>query len=250
MWAHVGNWLWFVVVFVLGVLATKLKDSLKKLYDHLERKLLDWLVGRGLFTRKALRNYMQRLYDDNRQFIVSFQPGSSSEPMDMLKVYVKLSLAVGGGRGGRKQPASLTDARRAVVLGAPGAGKTMLLRHTALAWVHHRYPTDAPDRRTWYGRRRQPRADLGNLTDIPIVIALSKVNPDQELRQHIVDLLATLDFRNAGPWLDRMLDDGRLALHSAVIPGGLIGWLLWCCSRSWPDGSSSISVMFSLIRTN
>lgn len=137
--AHAKDALLVAVGIVLAALGAELKESFKKLLDTVGRDIFDWLVSRNRFTRKAVPGYLHRLYDEYRQFHVSFQPGSSSEPMDMRQVHVRLCLATGVPGGGRTASATLADKERTVVLGTPGPARRCCSGTPSLAWVLARY---------------------------------------------------------------------------------------------------------------
>ncbi|MEU5434566.1 hypothetical protein AB0G73_14490 [Streptomyces sp. NPDC020719] len=209
------SWIPAAGAFVLGVLVLKLKDWFRTLVDKAAALLYNRLAGSALLARTALRRYTAKTYGRNARFAVSFRV-DDPQAMDMASVYVPLRTASGFGAGAEQSEAaaSLHESRRAVVLGVPGAGKTMLLRHTVLAWCRERYRPDGPPRLTWYGRHRPPKAELGELVDVPVLLKLHEVNLDKgDLRDHIVKHFADHDFPGAGKWIDRALAEGRLAVY-------------------------------------
>lgn len=215
MWSRPETWGPAVAAFAAGVLLLKLKDWFKSVVDKAAALLYDRLAGSALLARTALRRYIVRVHERHERFSVSFRV-DDPQAMDMASVYVPLRTASGFGAGAerREAAASLHEARRAVVLGVPGAGKTMLLRHTVLAWCRERYRPDGPPRRAWYGRRRPPKADPGELVDVPVLLKLHEVNLEKgDLRDHIVKHFADHDFPGAGKWTDRALAEGRLAVY-------------------------------------
>ncbi|WP_369232568.1 NACHT domain-containing NTPase [Streptomyces sp. R21] len=209
------TWLPAAAAFVLGVLALKLKDVFKRLVDLAGTALYNRLAGSALLARTALRRYTVKVYERHHRFSVSFRP-EEARALDMASVYVPLRTATGFGAAAEVGEAAVTlgDARRTVVLGVPGAGKTMLLRHTALAWARQRYRPDLLPERTWYDPRRRHRVDLGTPTDIPVLLSLRSVDlADGDLVHHIVGHFAEHGFPKADKWVARALDEGRLALY-------------------------------------
>ncbi|MGQ4384896.1 NACHT domain-containing protein [Streptomyces sp. SAS_270] len=204
-----------VIAFVLGALVLKLKDWFKHLVDLVATALYNRLAGSALLARTALRRYTVRMYERHHRFSVSFRP-EEARAMDMASVYVPLRTASGFGAAAERGEAGATlgAVRRAVVLGVPGAGKTMLLRHTVLAWARERYRPDRPPERTWYDPRRRHRVDLGTPADVPVLLPLRSVDlADGDLVHHIVGHFAEHGFPKAGKWVARALDEGRLALY-------------------------------------
>ncbi|MEU1401087.1 NACHT domain-containing protein [Streptomyces sp. NPDC005728] len=210
---QVRQWLPVAGAFVLGVLVLKLKDWFKRLVDKAAAALYRRLAGSALLRRTALRRYTVKTHERNRSFSVSFRP-DENQAMDMASVYVPLRTATGFGAEQREAAVSLDESRQAVVLGVPGAGKTMLLRHTVLAWARERYRPDLPPCRAWYDPRRRHRVDLGAPTDIPVLLSLHSVDLDAgDITAHIVNHFADHDFPNARTWVERALTEGRLAVY-------------------------------------
>ncbi|GAA3774786.1 NACHT domain-containing protein [Streptomyces phyllanthi] len=188
--------------FLLGIAVLALKDWI----GAKGRLLLDFLYGRfagsRLLRRAALTKYVRELHRRHKEFPVSFQADEALK-LPMESVYVPLW----GGRPGdgtrERMEAALRRARHSVVLGVPGAGKTMLLRHETLMWARRRIRDD---------RRR---VDLGDLRDIPVLLELHRLNKDPELslEQHIVRHFARHGFPRADNWVNRALEQGRLALY-------------------------------------
>ncbi|MET7703074.1 NACHT domain-containing protein [Streptomyces sp. NPDC005485] len=200
---------------VLTILVLKFKDVFKRLVDLAGTALYNRLAGSALLARTALRRYTVRMYERHHRFAVSFRPGEA-EAMDMASVYVPLRAASGFGAAAEQGEAgaTLAEVRRAVVLGVPGAGKTMLLRHTVLAWARRRYDPGASPWRTWYDPRLRHRVELGTPTDIPVLLPLHSVDLAQgDLVRHIVGHFAEHGFPKADKWVARALDEGRLALY-------------------------------------
>ncbi|MFC9685177.1 NACHT domain-containing protein [Streptomyces sp. NPDC056948] len=189
---------WSVGVgFLLGIAVLTLKDWLgakaKVLLDFLYRRF----AGSRLLRRAALAKYTHEVYRRHKEFPVSFQVDEALK-LPMASVYVPLR-----GGSGDQLAASLREARHSVVLGVPGAGKTMLLRHEALMWARHRIRE---------GRRR---VDLGELRGIPVLLELHRLNKDATagLEQHIVRHFERHGFPRAGTWVAGALDRGDLALY-------------------------------------
>ncbi|WP_369260816.1 NACHT domain-containing NTPase [Streptomyces sp. R35] len=197
-------WSWLVGLggFVLGILALASKDLLVAKV----KLLLDFLYGRfagsRLLRRAALAKYTRELYRRHREFPVSFQADEALK-LPMESVYVPL---YGGESTAESRPAlseTLRRARHSVVLGVPGAGKTLLLRHESLMWARERVRADSS------------RVDLGALDDIPVLLELHRLNkdPDLTLEQHVVRHFARHGFPRADTWVAGALGRGDLALY-------------------------------------
>ncbi|MEU6799503.1 NACHT domain-containing protein [Streptomyces neyagawaensis] len=197
------------------------------------RLLLDFaytrLAGSALLRRTALTKYTRALHDRHRRFAVSFQVDEDLK-LPMESVYVPLRGARADGAPG-ELAADLRAERHSVVLGVPGAGKTMLLRHQVLMWARERLGAahadgadtaddeDARSRSRSALRGRKPRqrrpVDTGESEGVPVLLELHRVNkaPDLTLEQHIVQHFARHDFPGADKWVARALERGDLALY-------------------------------------
>lgn len=202
--------------FLLGILVLAAKDWL----GDKAKLLLDFaytrLAGSALLRRTALAKYTRALYDRHRRFAVSFQVDEDLK-LPMESVYVPLRGARADGAPG-ELAADLRAERHSVVLGVPGAGKTMLLRHEVLMWARERVRLGdgAEEHPGGGGRaRRRRRVDLGELRDVPVLLELHRLNkaPELSLAQHIVEHFGRHDFPGADKWVRRALERGDLTLY-------------------------------------
>ncbi|MGJ5826293.1 NACHT domain-containing protein [Streptomyces ossamyceticus] len=221
-----GTTLQNVLFAVGGSVVTAIVFAARRRLAALARLLLDFaytrLAGSALLRRAALAKYTRALYDRHRRFAVSFQVDEDLK-LPMESVYVPLRGARGDGAP-TELAADLRAERHSVVLGVPGAGKTMLLRHQVLMWARERVRgaaagTGAPGgngaTRRKPGRERRPRVDLGDLGDIPVLLELHWLNkaPERSIEKHLVDHFARHDFPGAEKWVTRALERGSLALY-------------------------------------
>ncbi|MFJ9729350.1 NACHT domain-containing protein [Streptomyces sp. NPDC101209] len=211
---NLQGWLPAAAAFVLGVLVLKLKDWAKRLVDLGADLLYRRLAGSALLRRTALRRYTIKIYRQHCRFPVYFRPDEHLA-MDMDSVYVPVTVASGFGTDAERRDAeiALRDIRQAIVLGDPGAGKTILLRHTVFVWARERYDPWS-ESRTWYDPRSRPRVELGALVDIPVLLPLHSVDLDTgDLGAQIARYFAEYDFPNARTWVERALEEGKLAVY-------------------------------------
>ncbi|MEU6550408.1 NACHT domain-containing protein [Streptomyces sp. NPDC046915] len=189
--------------FLLGVAVLALKDWLGGKLKVLLEFLYGQFAGSRLLRRAALAKYTRELYRRHKEFPVSFQVDESFR-LPMESVYVPLRGGNGHGNGSvDRLEAALRRKRRTVVLGVPGAGKTMLLRHETLMWAK---------RRIRAGRRR---VDLGDLKDIPVLFELHRLNKGEGsgLEGHLSDHFKRHGFPRADKWVASALARGDLALY-------------------------------------
>ncbi|MBM7772232.1 hypothetical protein JOD54_002436 [Actinokineospora baliensis] len=179
-------WGWVVAAVALLLVW----ETAKKWVPELVARLLGWLATRLAGTRlvraKALREYRARVADRYASLPVLFMP---DEGLDAAKVYVPLRTSEQTDAGADAYE-RLKSARRAVVLGRPGAGKTMLLRHSMLTWA--RDPT-------W--RRGQK---------VPVLLELHRFAETAE--QQIIAQFAEDGFARPERFVARALRDGGLSV--------------------------------------
>src|SRR5262249_48071176 len=155
---------------------------LASLFDWLGDMILRQVTGYRLFWIFALQRYRTALKRKYGKLTISFT-SLPKHHLHMRDVYVPLRVAGAGSR-------ELVDAYQAiqkhkwlVVVGAPGAGKTMLLCNLAYTYAI-RGLRDFPD---------QP---------VPILLELHRLNDSTiSLTEHLVEVLNPKKFKDAGRFL-------------------------------------------------
>ncbi len=124
------------IVAVLVALFTIVWRFFEESIQVLCRRLVNWIYGGSrpiqAILVPALRKYRQALVRTYQELKIPFRQG---RPLQMAEVFVPLK--VNGSVGAERIDAqtALRRHQRLVVIGAPGAGKTMLMRHIALAFA-------------------------------------------------------------------------------------------------------------------
>lgn len=189
------------VAVVLGLIAL-LRDSvlevLRKGLGRLWGAIYARYAGSRVLRRFAVKKYHRRLVDRLAVVRLPFRP---DRPLTMREIYVPLRSADSGAEAAREHSRASEDAfvaltahRRLVVLGAPGAGKSMLLKHVALACAEHRLP-----------------AALGQ--PIPVLIELHRLaDPKATIAGEIVAEFGRMGFPHAESFVAHNLDRGSLLL--------------------------------------
>jgi len=180
-----------IVLFFASVVALVLKDSLAKLIKSLLNLVYASIAGRRLVQGIALRRYRRALRGKCARVNVPFRP---NRPLDLRAVYVPLKVSGNGNRDPVDAMSVIAYFPRVVIVGPPGAGKSILLRQMALGYAEGR----APD--LW-----------GEHT--PILLDLRRMNdPRVSLKQHLVAEFARNDFPHAEKFVSRALKSGTLTL--------------------------------------
>lgn len=186
-----------IIASVIAIFRKSLEDALGKALGHLGRALYERYAGSKLLRRFAMKKYHRRLVDRLAVLRLPFRP---DRPIAMRDIYVPLRVADSraGDAGEPRRPLedafdALVRYRRLVVLGAPGAGKSMLLKHIALTYAE-RLPN----------ARGQP---------IPVLIELHRLaEPNATIEREIVAELGRTGFPRAETFVAQNLKNGSFLL--------------------------------------
>lgn len=174
--------------------------------------LQEWIIGRfaagGWFRHAALRKYVAALLEDYDKVPVPFIEREDQRP-SMRKIYVPLQTL---DEDDRRLESDAYDnvrrARRSVVLGPPGSGKSMLLKNSILVWAEdvERISKERRFRIPIGGRRSR---------NVPVLVELRRCVPSDGIpgiRDLIIDQFADHAFAKAARFVDRTLYDGDLTI--------------------------------------
>ncbi|EPF18860.1 MAG: NACHT domain-containing protein [Microcystis aeruginosa Ma_MB_F_20061100_S19] len=192
-------WPFIVVVsFILVVLVAFIGDTLKKWLNQSLDAISKWIyktfAGTPLFENIALKKYRQALIDKYQKLNIPFRP---HRPLEMREIYVSLKAFKASDRSLIEAENAVQKYRRLVVKGAPGSGKSMLLKYLALSYSEGRFK---------------------NLSDrpVPILLELNRLNDAnltvEKLEQHLVEACDRHNFPKANRFISQGLKDGRLLL--------------------------------------
>ena len=203
------GWITAAVMAFLLLLGGALKKSISKRLEQANENIFNKLAGHRLFQRKALRRYKQALINQYSQFKIPF---GTERFLDMAKIYVPLKIKEKGDLAGARNLNDNIDGeenvekeeiegletlirfKRVVIVGAPGSGKSMLLRHITLSYA------------------RNISNDLPKQT-IPVLLKLSRFNDsDKSVEDHIADVFDSHGFPHANNFIRQGLNQGTLLL--------------------------------------
>jgi energy-coupling factor transporter ATP-binding protein EcfA2 len=181
-----------------GILGTVISDTLKKWLNQSLDAIGKWIyktfAGTPLFENIALKKYRQALIDKYQKLNIPFRP---HRPLEMREIYVSLKAFKASDRSLIEAENAVQKYRRLVVKGAPGSGKSMLLKYLALSYSEGRFK---------------------NLSDrpVPILLELNRLNEAnltvEKLEQHLVAACDRHNFPKANRFISQGLKDGRLLL--------------------------------------
>ncbi len=185
------GWLVAVLLFVLLILRDVIQGYLTGLFKRLGEAIYRQVAGHKLFWMIALQRYRKALERAHQELKIPFRPG---RPLHMQDIYVPLRATEGGSREAVDAYQAVQKHRWLVVVGAPGAGKSMLLRHLALTYARQGL-RDFPD---------QP---------VPVLLELNRLNNSSlSLTEHLARVLEQNDFPGAGRFVEAALRRGDLLL--------------------------------------
>ena len=193
-----GPWA-FLLVGGLGFLAARFWEAIAKGWTALGKKIANWVysrfAGTSLFESVALRRYREALAENYRYLKIPFR--ANQRPLEMNEVYVPLKVAGSSDSVQVDAYGEIAQHRRLMITGIPGSGKTMLMRHMALAYGNGALP----------GLENRP---------VPILLDLHRLNdPDlteEKLIAVIVDAFKRNQFPNAERFVRHSLQHGKLML--------------------------------------
>lgn len=203
------GWITAAAVTLLLVFGSALKKTISNHLEHLNEDIYNKLAGHRLFQGKALRRYRQALINKYSRFKIPF---GTERYLEMAQIYVPIKIKEKGDTvGANNSDINLAyhenieneeieglDAiirfKRVVILGAPGSGKSMLLRHITLSYAQN------------------ISKDLPNQI-IPVLLKLSRFNDtDKSIEDHLINVFDLNGFPNASNLIRQSLKQGLLLL--------------------------------------
>ncbi|AFY39301.1 putative signal transduction protein with Nacht domain [[Leptolyngbya] sp. PCC 7376] len=191
-----------IILFIVGILANRWWSSI----EALANKVIDWcygkVAGNPLFLNWALKKYQKALAEKHENLDTPFK---INPPLAMAEVYVPLKVKEVSEQGMIPATAQserdiyrmMVDYNRLMVTGAPGSGKSVLLKHIVYT----------------YGEKGF--LDLPGLP-IPVRLELNSLREaDLDEAKFLSKLVAALDqnnFPNAQGFIEESLEKGKLLL--------------------------------------
>ena len=183
------GWIVAIIFFFILILQEAFRKTVADAVEGVLKKIYRRAAGYKFFQQKALRHYKRALINKYQHFKIPFR---AERDLDMTKIYIPLKIK------GKNETDLINDLeimqrfRRIVVLGAPGSGKSMLLKRIALSNAFKNIKTDKV---------------------IPVIIDLRRFNEgDKSVFDHLVAIMELNDFPNAGAYIEASLTAGTLLL--------------------------------------
>lgn len=186
-----NGWLLAGILLVLLVLRDVTKDYLIRFFRWLAEAVYRQLAGYKLLWGIALRRYRKALERNHQELKVIFRP---ERPLQMQDVYVPLRVTRSGSREAMDAYQAIQKHKRLVVVGRPGAGKSMLLNHLTLTYARQ-------------GLKYLP------VQPVPVLFQLNRLNDSAApLIEHLVNVLERNNFPGGESFIKASLKRGQLLL--------------------------------------
>lgn len=182
------GWLAAIILFFLLILRDLLKKFFTQLFTSIGNGLYNSLAGKRFFWRFALTKYRKFLVEFHQELKIPFRSG---KPLEMADVYVPLKVSGTSDHEQINALQALGEGEHLVILGAPGSGKTMLMRHLALRYA------------------RQGLNYIGQ--PIPILLELHRLSDrGKPILEHLQEVLARHKFPKSKKFLKVGMEKGLL----------------------------------------
>ncbi len=198
-WEQISPKVGWIAAAIIGVFFV-FKEALKKWFEQ----IVEWVgsaiynrfAGSKFFQGVALGRYQKALIEKHKELKIPFR----SKPLQMQEVYVPLKVVDGHDKRNETDKKEGVDAYRAIaesrrlmIKGAPGAGKSMLLKHIALNYAESGFATSGQY--------------------VPILLELHRLSDrDKSINQYLVEALERDDFPKADRFVAQGLKNGTLLL--------------------------------------
>ncbi len=190
------GWIAAAIIGVFFVFKEALKKWLEQIIEWIGSVVYNWLAGSKVVQGWALRRYQKALIEKHKELKIPFR----SKPLQMQEVYVPLKVVDGHDKRNETDKnegvdayRAIAESRRLMIKGAPGAGKSMLLKHIALNYAENGFATSGQY--------------------VPILLELHRLSDrSKSISQYLVEALERDDFPKADRFVAQGLKNGTLLL--------------------------------------
>ncbi|MBW4625596.1 MAG: NACHT domain-containing protein [Brasilonema octagenarum HA4186-MV1] len=184
------GWIAAFVFLILFLLKEAVQGFVSKLFNAISTWIYNKFAGNRFFRGIALRHYQQGLIEKYQQLHIPFR---QNRPLNIREVYVPLKVKGTANTEQIDAFHAVSEYSRLMVIGDPGSGKSMLLKHLALSYAE--------------GRLNLPEQP------ITVLLELHRLSDAQNsVEQYLVDALARDNFPHAERFVSHSLEQGTLML--------------------------------------
>lgn len=192
LFPNVG-WIVALLLILFQLFGATFKIWIQRAIIAIGENIYNKLAGKRFFRGIALSRYREALFKKHKELRIAFR---ANRPLDMQRVYISLKAEDLNSSTQIDAYEAISKYQRLVVIGSPGSGKSMLLRHIALTYGA--------------GRLILPKRP------IPVLIELHRLgNPgltQETLIQEFVDAFGRDNFPRAERFIRQSLQQGSLML--------------------------------------
>ncbi|MBN8657217.1 MAG: NACHT domain-containing protein [Anaerolineae bacterium] len=185
------GWVVAGILAILLILRDVIKDYLTRFFKWIFESIYQLVAGLYPFWMFTLQRYRQALEKEYQELKISFR---EERPLKMAEIYVPLKVSGNINRDAVDAYQEIQSRQKLVIVGSPGAGKSMLMRHLTLTYA----------RRGLSDLRNQP---------VPILVELTRLDGSEMLLvDHLVEAMVHAGFPNALDFINAFLKNGKLLL--------------------------------------
>jgi hypothetical protein len=136
-WEKINPKVGWIAAGIIGfffIFKESLKKWFEKIVEGLGTAVYNRFAGSKFFQGIALRRYQKALIEKHKELKIPFR----SKPLQMKQVYVPLKVLDGSNEDAYR---AIAESQRSMIKGAPGAGKSMLLKHITLSYAESGFAT-------------------------------------------------------------------------------------------------------------
>lgn len=194
LWSKVrpqAGWILSGILLLCFLFKELLQKTASEALQKLQQQIYSRLAGYAILRRTAVRRYRNALSEKYSQLVVPFRP---DRPLNVREIYVPLKVRGANDVDQVEASQTISQHRRLMILGPPGSGKSMLLRHVALSCIGNNY-------------------FIGDEQLLPVFVELNRMNAvDKSIEEYLQEILRLNDFPKAGSFIHESLKKGRLIL--------------------------------------
>jgi hypothetical protein len=189
-----------VAGIVIALIGALIRDPIVNFSKSLQDLLATWayqqLSGQPWFWGWGLRKYKAKLKEQHQ---IWKNPFGQNLSLNRAEIYVPLNVESSRSNSPVDADWTISDQRRLVITGAPGSGKSMLMRNIALRYAD--------------GRLRVSGDPLLILVELSVLAqslqGVSTTESIGKIEQYLIQVLDDSDFPNAGKLLRQRLEAKR-----------------------------------------
>lgn len=187
-----GGLLALIVTALVALLKDNIQLGINNLSNYFRELFLKKLNSNQVIWRSALKRYKAALSKKYNQISIQFRP---DRPLNMEDIYVSLNLRGINSSELINEQNAIHNFRRLMIIGAPGSGKSMILKKIVLSFAENRTLNSIDQ------------------NHVPVLLDLNRLSDsDKSVFEHLVEIFHLNDFPHAEKFIEAQLGLGNLML--------------------------------------